>query len=101
VQKEAIVPTKAKKKTTSRAKAQPKSEPKRSTPMEEFGAKVGRTIGEATSQFERESERLVTYVNSQLVPAIRGESTGALRKAAEKLQQFADYLDDQKRKQQR
>ena len=69
--------------------------------MEEFGAKVGRTIGEATSQIERESERLIHYVNAQLVPAIRGESTSALRKAAEKLQVFADYLDDQKRKQQR
>jgi len=66
--------------------------------MEEFGAKVGRTIGEATNRVEHESEKLVNYVNSQLVPAIRGESTGALRKAAEKLQQFADYLDDQKRK---
>ena len=69
--------------------------------MEEFGARVGRTIGEATNQFERRSEQLVTYVNDELVPAIRGESTGALRKAADKLQQFADYLDDQKRKQQR
>ncbi len=66
--------------------------------MEEFGAKVGRTIGEATNQIERESEKLISYVNSQLVPGIRGESTTALRKAAEKIQQFADYLDDQKRK---
>jgi hypothetical protein len=91
----------AKKKTTSRAKAKPKAEPRRATPMEELGAKVGRTIGEATNRVEQESERLVSYVNDQLVPAIRGESTGALRKAAEKLRQFADYLDDQKRKQQR
>ena len=87
----------AKKKSTSR----PKAQARRTSSMEDFGARVGRTIGEATTQFERESERLVSYVNDQLVPAIRGESTGALRKAAEKLQQFADYLDDQKRKQQR
>ncbi|MGZ4788316.1 MAG: hypothetical protein ACXVZX_07325 [Terriglobales bacterium] len=91
----------AKKKSASRPKAQPKAEPRAASSIEDFGAKVGRTIGEATNQIERESERLVTYVNNQLVPAIRGESTGALRKAAEKLQQFADYLDDQKRKQQR
>lgn len=66
--------------------------------MEDFGAKVGRTIGEATNRVEQESEKLVTFVNAQLVPAIRGESTSALRKAAEKLQKFANYLDDQKRK---
>ncbi len=69
--------------------------------MEEFGAKVGRTIGETANRVEQESDRLISYVNDQLVPAIRGESTGALRKAADKLKQFADYLDDQKRKQQR
>jgi len=49
---------------------------------------------------ERESERLINYINAEVVPAIRGESTTALRTAAEKLQQFADYLDDQKRKKQ-
>jgi len=68
--------------------------------MEEFGAKVGRTIGEATNRVEQESERVISYINDQVVPAVRGESTSALRKAAEKLQQFADFIDDQKRKQQ-
>jgi len=92
----------AKKKTTSRAKtaakAKPQAEPKPRSSMEEFGAKVGRTIGQATSQIERESDRLINYVNAQLVPGIRNESSSALRTAAEKLHQFADYLDDQKRK---
>jgi|tagenome__1003787_1003787.scaffolds.fasta_scaffold6722781_1 hypothetical protein len=68
--------------------------------MEDFGAKVGRTIGEAANQLEKESERLISYLNAEVVPAIRGESTTALRTAAEKLQKFADYLDDQKRKRQ-
>jgi len=68
--------------------------------MEDFGAKVGRRIGEAVSQVERESDRIVTYINSEVVPAVRGESSSALRTAAEKLKQFADYLDDQKRKKQ-
>ena len=66
---------------------------------DDFGAKVGRTIGEAANQLERESEKLISFINSEVVPAIRGESTTALRTAAEKLKQFADYLDDQKRKQ--
>ena len=72
----------------------------RKSQMEDFGAKVGRTIGEAANQLEKESERLITYINAEVVPAIRGESTTALRSAAEKLQQFADYLDDKRRKQQ-
>ena len=72
----------------------------RTSSMEDFGAKVGRSLGEAANQLERESERLINYINAEVVPAIRGESTTALRTAAEKLQQFADYLDDQKRKKQ-
>lgn len=93
----------AKTKTKSKSKAKAKSAPPRKpqTPMEEFGAKVGRTIGEASNRVEQESDRLISYVNDQLVPAIRGESTSALRTAAEKLQKFADYIDDQKRKHQR
>ncbi len=87
-----------KKKTTAEAKSGPGADTRRVSSMEEFGSKVGRKIGEASNQLEHESERLIKYVNDQLVPAIRGESTGALRKAAEKLQQFADYLDDQKKR---
>lgn len=67
---------------------------------EDIGAKVGRSIGDAANQLERESEKLINFINSEVVPAIRGESTTALRTAAEKLQQFADYLDDQKHKKQ-
>ena len=67
---------------------------------QDFGAKVGRSIGDAANQLERESEKLINFINSEVVPAIRGESTSALRTAAEKLKQFADYLDDQKRKKQ-
>jgi hypothetical protein len=70
------------------------------TRMKDFGAKVGRSIGEAANQFDKESDRLINFINSEVVPAIRGESTTALRTAAEKLQKFADYLDDQKRKKQ-
>ena len=73
---------------------------KNSKRMEEFGAKVGRTIGETVNQVEKESEKLIGFINSELVPAIRGESTAALRTAAEKLAKFADYLDDQKKKKQ-
>jgi hypothetical protein len=73
------------------------SNPKRAA---EVGEKVGRKIGETVNQIEREAEKLIGYLNSEVVPAVRQESTSALRTAAQKLAEFADYLDDQKRKQQ-
>jgi hypothetical protein len=74
-----------------------KKDKARASSIEDLGAKVGRGIGEAANQIEKESERLIAYINSEVVPAVRGESTTALRTAAEKLKQFADYLDDRKR----
>ena len=65
----------------------------------EVGEKVGRKIGETVNQIEREAEKLISYINSEVVPAVRQESTSGLRTAAQKLAEFADYLDDQKRKQ--
>ena len=61
--------------------------------------RVGRKIGETVGQIEKEAERLISYLNAEVVPAVRQESTSALRTAAQKLAEFADYLDDQKRKQ--
>lgn len=61
--------------------------------------RVSRKIGETVGQLEREAERLISYINAEVVPAVRQESTAALRTAAQKLAEFADYLDDQKRKQ--
>ena len=65
----------------------------------ETAERVGRTIGETVGQLEKEAERLINYLNSEVVPAVRQESTVALRNAAQKLSEFADYLDDRKRKQ--
>jgi hypothetical protein len=65
----------------------------------EVSEKVGRKIGETVNQIEREAERLINYINAEVVPAVRQESTSGLRTAAQKLAEFADYLDDQKRKQ--
>lgn len=62
--------------------------------MDDLGRKIGQTMGE----MEKEAEKLVKYINSEVVPAVREQSTVGLRKAAEKLAAFADYLDDSKRK---
>ncbi len=71
-----------------------KSEKKTSKNMEDLGRKIGKTVGE----MEKEAEKLVNYLNAEVVPAVREQSTVGLRKAAEKLAEFADYLDDSKRK---
>jgi hypothetical protein len=62
--------------------------------MDDFGRKVGKTVGE----LEKEAERLVNYLNAEVVPAVRQQSTVGLRKAAQALAEFADYLDDSKSK---
>ena len=64
------------------------------TSFEQFGRKLNNEIGEATQRLEQESEKLIAYLNDEVVPAIRGHSTKALRVAAEKLSQFANYMDE-------
>ncbi len=59
---------------------------------------MGREIGKAAGEAEKEAERLIDYINSDVVPAVRTHSTRALRVAAQKMAEFADYLDDQRKK---
>jgi hypothetical protein len=47
---------------------------------------------------ERESERMITYLNDEVVPAIRQGSTRALRTAAEQLNRLAEYMDRNRRR---
>lgn len=61
--------------------------------FEEFGRKLNHEIGEATTRLEQEGEKLITYLNNEVVPAIRGNSSKALRVAAEKLSKLANYMD--------
>jgi hypothetical protein len=46
---------------------------------------------------EKDSAELINYLNQEVVPAIRQQSTNALRTASQKLSEFADYLDRQRR----
>jgi glutamyl-tRNA reductase len=60
--------------------------------MSDFNQKVE----QATEQVEEEVAKLITYLNDEVVPAVRQHSTKALRVASEKLAQFADYMDQTK-----
>ncbi len=60
--------------------------------MNDFNRKVEK----ATEQLEKEAAELITYLNNEVVPAVRLHSTKALRIAAEKLAHLADYMDEAK-----
>jgi len=67
--------------------------PSEKTPFEDFGRKLDRGLGEAAKRMEQEGEKLIAYLNDEVVPAIRNNSSKALRIASEKLSQLANYMD--------
>lgn len=72
-------------------------ESNRKTRFENLGRKLDENLGEAADKVERESERMITYLNDEVVPAIRQGSTRALRTAAEQLNRLAEYMDRNRR----
>jgi hypothetical protein len=42
---------------------------------------------------EKDSAELIKYLDDEVVPAVRQQSTKALRVAAEKLADLADYME--------
>jgi hypothetical protein len=70
---------------------------KRKAPFEEFGRKLDHEIDDATRKLEKESDRVIAYLNDEVVPAIRQGSSKALRTAAEQLSRLAEYMDRNRR----
>jgi hypothetical protein len=64
--------------------------------VKEASARFNQSVADFADQLEKESTELITYLNDEVVPAIRAHSTQGLRTAAEKLSKFADYLDQQR-----
>jgi hypothetical protein len=60
-------------------------------------ARVSKTVSETAERLEKDSADLIDYLNREVVPAVRGQSTKALRVAAEKLHKLADYMDEAKK----
>lgn len=59
------------------------------------GERVNRAIHDTASRLEEQTEQLINYLNDEVVPAVRDHSSRALRVAADKLNQFADYMERQ------
>ncbi len=73
--------------------------------MTEFDRKVGeasarfnRSVANVAETLEKETAELVTYLNDEVVPAVRTHSSKALRTAAGKLAEFADFLETERKK---
>ena len=56
-------------------------------------ARMNKTVGETTERLEHEAQELIRYLNDEVVPAVREHSTKALRVASQKLQELADYME--------
>jgi len=60
---------------------------------EDASARFNRTVSETTERLEKEAAEFIKYVNDSVVPNVRQHSTKALRTAAEKLQELANYME--------
>jgi hypothetical protein len=67
-------------------------------PFQTAGERLDDLLGDTTTRIEEEAQALISYINDELVPAIRQHSTHALRSASEKLAQAADHMDSRKQR---
>ena len=65
--------------------------------VEETTARVNKRVSDAAERLEQESAEFIDYLNREVVPAVPQQSTKALRIAAEKLHQLADYIEQAKK----
>jgi hypothetical protein len=72
----------------------PENEPKRGcNPFEEFGRKVDEHVGNVAPRVEEEVRKVIAYLNDEVVPKVRQNSSEALRIAADHLRNLADHLE--------
>lgn len=61
--------------------------------VEDTTTRVGKKVGETAERMEQEAAELIKYLNDEVVPAVRTHSTKALRIAADKMHELANYMD--------
>ena len=61
--------------------------------VEDTTTRVGKAVGETAERVEKEAAEFIKYLNDEVVPAVRTRSTKALRVAAGKMQELADYME--------
>jgi hypothetical protein len=70
-----------------------KKQSKGRRPFTAAGERLDDMLGDTTKRVEEETQKLIAYINDELVPAIREHSTTALRIASEKMKQAADMME--------
>jgi hypothetical protein len=61
-------------------------------------ARANEKIHSAVDHVERELKELIDYLDREVVPKVRTQSSRAMRVAASKLAKLADYMDEAKTK---
>jgi hypothetical protein len=61
--------------------------------FEEFGRKVDESFHRAMPHVEEEVKKVIAYLNNEVVPDVRENSSKALRVAAEQLSRLAESLE--------
>lgn len=61
--------------------------------FEEFGRKVDEHVGNVAPRVEEEVRKVIAYLNDEVVPTVRQNSSEALRIAADQLRKLADYME--------
>jgi hypothetical protein len=78
-----------------------KGKKKGSRPFTTAGAHLDDMLGDTTQRIEVETQKLIAYINDELVPAIREHSSTALRIASEKMTQAAEMMEGGARRRKR
>ncbi len=65
--------------------------------MDETASRVNKGVSSAAERLEKESAEVIAYLNNEVVPAVRDQSSKALRIAAQKLQKLAEFMDESKK----
>ena len=61
--------------------------------FENFGRKIDETVNKAIPRVEEDLKKVIDYLNDEVVPRVRENSSKGLRIAAEQLTKLAEHLD--------
>lgn len=62
------------------------------------GERLDNILGDASKRVEEQTQAVLDYINDEVVPLVRENSSKGLHLAADKLKEFATYLDARKQK---
>ena len=65
--------------------------------VKDASERFNRSVANISETLEKETAEFVNYLNDEVVPAVRSHSSKALRTAAGKISEFAEYLEKQHR----